>query len=311
VTGATSLRNNTFVENVASEDGGGLAVTDAQLSVAFNSFLGNAAVEGGGAWVQDSTLGFANNLVAWTAAGDGLVVGWSGSAPTLEFDYGAWYDNTTTDVSGAASAAWLGANSLFVEPGLESYTPGATDCHAAGWWLGLDSPLIDAGDPSIEDLDGGVADIGSWGGPDADPDDWADADDDGFPALWDCDDTDDGAYPGNEEVPYDGSDNDCQDGDLTDVDGDGYDGEEVEGGDDCDDDEPTTYPGADEVLDDGIDQDCDGKDAAYGDGTVRTWAWEDTGVTPSGDGCACASASPVGAWGLLGLLLGVGRRRRR
>ncbi len=62
-----------------------------------------------------------------------------------------------------------------------------------------------------------------------------------------------------EEVPYDGVDQDCDGFDLDDVDGDGY-VAEVAGGDDCDDENPDVHPGASEVPYDGVDQDCDGSD---------------------------------------------------
>ena len=74
----------------------------------------------------------------------------------------------------------------------------------------------------------------------------------------DCDDEEPDANPDGEELPYDGVDNDCEGGDLTDVDGDGYDAEYV-GGLDCDDGDATVYPGAEEDPTDGVDSDCDGE----------------------------------------------------
>ena len=89
--------------------------------------------------------------------------------------------------------------------------------------------------------------------------DLPDRDDDGVPDVDDCDPDDPWTYPGANEIPYDGIDNDCAgDGDLTDVDGDGVDGIGVEGGTDCNDNNPTVYPGADEVCYNGIDENCDG-----------------------------------------------------
>ncbi|MEQ1568585.1 MAG: putative metal-binding motif-containing protein [Myxococcota bacterium] len=52
------------------------------------------------------------------------------------------------------------------------------------------SPLIDGGDPAIVDPDGTRSNIGSTGGPDADPALYADDDGDGSPLVTDCDDTD-------------------------------------------------------------------------------------------------------------------------
>ncbi len=83
-----------------------------------------------------------------------------------------------------------------------------------------------------------------------------DADQDGYPAGPDCDDSDATIHPGATEVAYDGIDQDCDGEDLVDADGDGYPGSAA-GGDDCNDDSSTTYPGATEIGD-GEDNDCDG-----------------------------------------------------
>jgi hypothetical protein len=94
-----------------------------------------------------------------------------------------------------------------------------------------------------------------------------DRDGDGVPDDQDCDPDDPYTYPGADDVPYDGKDNDCccetqgesADccGDLVDWDGDGYDATSA-GGTDCNDGNPDIYPGAQEVCYDGIDQDCAG-----------------------------------------------------
>ena len=85
-----------------------------------------------------------------------------------------------------------------------------------------------------------------------------DADCDGVVDEEDCDPNDGLVYPGAVEIPYDGKDNDCAgDGDLNDVDGDGYIGMSA-GGDDCNDNNATVYPGAEEICYDGLDQDCMG-----------------------------------------------------
>ena len=85
-----------------------------------------------------------------------------------------------------------------------------------------------------------------------------DADCDGVVDEEDCDPEDGLVYPGAVEIPYDGKDNDCAgDGDLNDVDGDGYIGASA-GGDDCNDNNATVHPGAEEICYDGLDQDCMG-----------------------------------------------------
>jgi len=81
------------------------------------------------------------------------------------------------------------------------------------------------------------------------------------PGPLDCDDYHDTVHPGAQEVAYDGIDQDCSGADLTDVDGDGYDG--GPDGDDCADNSPGVNPGAEEDCDDGVDNDCDGQADAF------------------------------------------------
>ncbi len=68
----------------------------------------------------------------------------------------------------------------------------------------------------------------------------------------DCDDDDPQAFPGADEVAYDGIDQDCDGADLDDLDGDGSPYSE-----DCDDEDAARSPDLLEVCDDDIDNDCD------------------------------------------------------
>ena len=89
----------------------------------------------------------------------------------------------------------------------------------------------------------------------------ADMDGDGFEATVaggeDCDDANPDAYPGAEEVWYDGVDQDCSGGSDFDQDGDGYEISDF-GGVDCNDEDAEVHPDAEEVWYDGVDQDCSG-----------------------------------------------------
>ncbi|MDG1478533.1 MAG: MopE-related protein [Myxococcota bacterium] len=101
----------------------------------------------------------------------------------------------------------------------------------------------------------------------------------------DCDDTDADVYPGADETPYDGVDQDCDGDDLTDIDGDGYDGLDG-GGTDCDDTDAATNPGAAESAD-GVDEDCDG---TVDEGTRQ---YDDDGDGYTEDGGDCDDSDPL------------------
>lgn len=87
-----------------------------------------------------------------------------------------------------------------------------------------------------------------------------DNDGDGIsPYQGDCDDDDPNVFPDAPETPYDGVDQNCDGSDLTDLDGDGFDGANPDtdpAPDDCDDEDSSVNPDAEEVCD-GIDNNCD------------------------------------------------------
>ncbi len=85
---------------------------------------------------------------------------------------------------------------------------------------------------------------------------YKDSDEDGFTADVDCNDQNPDVNPDQQEVAYNGIDDDCDE--LTpddDLDGDGF-----LLIDDCDDNNPDINPDAEEIANNGIDEDCDGND---------------------------------------------------
>jgi hypothetical protein len=87
-------------------------------------------------------------------------------------------------------------------------------------------------------------------------------DESGGSAPFDCNDANKGINPGARDVPDNGVDEDCKDGDAVDLDRDrdGYDRNEPGGSApfDCDDSKDTINPGMAEILDNGVDENCDG-----------------------------------------------------
>ena len=126
----------------------------------------------------------------------------------------------------------------------------------------------------------------------------------------DCDDDDDTVHPTATEL-CDGQDNDCDGAALADegdddhdgyvecvVDGGGWDGSTISGGEDCDDGDDTVHPTATELCD-GQDNDCDGSlPSDEVDDDVDGWVdctldgdgWDGTGIT-GGEDCDDANAA--------------------
>jgi len=151
---------------------------------------------------------------------------------------------------------------------------------------------------------------------DGEIDEGVDYDSDGYSPCDgdDCDDLNNTTHPGAPEVPYDGIDQDCDGADLSDLDGDGYDGGQA--GDDCIDSDALVHPGATEVCDDLLDNDCDGwvdlmdGDCHENDGEGEPDDEEET--DPAGCVCQTRDGAPVPtAAAILLMFVGglLGRRR--
>ncbi len=184
-------------------EGGGLYVWKGTVNLDHVAVVNNTALsEGGGLYLYDCTANLDHTIIAGNQAGsDGG--GIRSVVATTTVTYGDLWDNTPEDVFGMADPTGADGN-VAVDPlflDLTDPDPLAWDVH-----LDASSPLVDAGDPAEADPDGSLPDMGPYGGS------WADSFDldwDGYFEWWlpgpydpvtspgmDCDDLDDGVYPG-------------------------------------------------------------------------------------------------------------------
>lgn len=152
--------------------GGGISLYRSHLglrnaTIHGNSVAGNTAL-GGAAWLFDSSLTLISSAITGNLATDvftapaeqgGAIHGYGFNQVRIEWS--DLYDNGTTPVYGVDDPTG-GEGDLAVDPVYVDLGGTALD-----WDLQLSpaSPLIDAGDPEVLELDGSASDIGAYGGP--------------------------------------------------------------------------------------------------------------------------------------------------
>ena len=251
----SSWTNNLVVENSA-ENAAGLLFEDTSGTpyVVNNNFVANdiGSAGAGVVWIEGGGVEFLNNIVSDNNGGYAIYCADTDVDGLSDFFHNDFHDNDGggADFDGCTDPGTDDGN-LEDDPDWRSTPTWDGDETDDDYHLDAASTLIDAGQTDIYDPDGSTSDIGAFGGPDAEV---SDDDGDGWYDTTDCDDGDATINPGAAEVPYDGIDQDCDGEDLTDVDGDGFDGD----ADDCDDEDADVNPDAEEVWYDGVDQDCDG-----------------------------------------------------
>ncbi|MBX2797964.1 MAG: putative metal-binding motif-containing protein [Myxococcales bacterium] len=179
VTNAIIVGNVTGHAGTDVVEGGALRVAEVNRSrLAHLDVVGNTAagrvVHGAGIWIDDDSFeleishsSFVDNLVAGSLQADGAVVARLGSPDEITWIHNNVWGNLATlqgtDFVGLSDPTTTGGN-LAADP---AYTDVGTSSPLS-WSLVLakGSPLIDAGDPDNSDVDGSIADLGAYGGPD-------------------------------------------------------------------------------------------------------------------------------------------------
>jgi len=294
--------NNGFQDNFADQGGAACLLGVVNTALVNNTLVGNqAATSGAALCMYDAGITLLNNVVAYHAGSEAIVLSDSTSADTAEFAYNNLFSNVDGDVGGELDEDALSTErgNLFKAPAFAFFSNDGDPLNDS-LVLAVTSPLIDRGAPYITDPDETRSDIGMYGGPEAPT--W-DSDEDGYDARSDCDDEDPTTHPGADETWYDGINSDCSEGSDYDADADGEDAQEW-GGLDCDDSDP-------EIIE------CDEPEADTGEsdtGSIDSGVPSDPGMRGklSAEGCTCSLSAPSTGMSWLWLAMGwIGLRRRR
>ena len=169
--GAESFRNEHAIGRIQRSHFAGVAVHEGEIGNDDTAFFEDTVVEGGitaiegivkirNCVVTGGPIDLTNadlSVIEGTVIRDGLC-GLSGQAAETIVRNNAWF-GLTTDLCGGGSPAGLFGNL--------AADCNHTDAAAGDWTLQPGSPCIDAGptDPTYNDVDGSINDIGVFGGP--------------------------------------------------------------------------------------------------------------------------------------------------
>ena len=164
------ISDNRIVENTGNTHGGAFYLdSHTRASILNNTIVGNVTYGyGSGVMVASSnnTL-LANNVITDSTNGEGIYT--SDSSSKVQMVHNDVYDHADGDYGGYWPDPTGKHGNLSVDPQFVAYSKNG-DLSDDDLSLDGGSPLVDAGAPGFEDLDGTVSDIGWGGGFDLAPD---------------------------------------------------------------------------------------------------------------------------------------------
>ncbi|MBX2802938.1 MAG: right-handed parallel beta-helix repeat-containing protein [Myxococcales bacterium] len=196
------IRNNLVLRTSATTGASLLAWDESRLTVINNVFHEGISEQGSVRVGTGAQLQLINNVLSGH-----LVAVWD-EASGVSAAYNAYHDNAEDFGGVATDAQPIAVGDLAL---------GMADCDAP-YLPNVGSPLVDTGDPTMDDDDGTRSDVGAHGGPGASS--FFDVDGDGV-VQDDCAPFDPLRTGPEDEVVADGLDQDCDGLDLCYVDGDG------------------------------------------------------------------------------------------
>lgn len=165
------LVNSAFYDNLATNSGAGIYLYESPVTVTNSVLVNNICGVRGGAimqegledfWYYTEELTITNSVLAWNVPDNLHVYVYDGVAEFATVKYSDLYNPGSTNTN----LPVVDSSNLNVDPAFVTYDSenGSYDFH-----LQSGSPLIDAGDPTVKDLDNSRSDIGLYGGPGARP----------------------------------------------------------------------------------------------------------------------------------------------
>ena len=187
VYGASAVLKNVLVAGNEATYGGGISIRFAETPTLVNvTSHSNTAAGGAGMFVESSTVLVVNTVLTGNRApvGAGILV--RDESSSVLMTYCNLWGNYGENYGGDVLSDQTGENgNLSVDPRYETFSPDG-DWSDDDLHLRPDSPLRNAGDPSLQNPEGTVSDLGCYGGPDADRSYYADGDGDGMYDGWEA-----------------------------------------------------------------------------------------------------------------------------